>query len=224
MKLLKTILKYFGLFVVLYIVLGSILHFLVFPQSLPDYDTYFKQGAVFENKWEGFHQTILKRENGIVFTRLKISPGAQGPPMHTHNSFTETFYVAQGTLSLIRGDETLVVNSGEMSTVPPNTPHKPFNPTDEIVIVEPGGACTETCGLPEDFAFTLSQLYGFIDESPEHSTSLSILLQISVMGSHFDSTLAEGPPVVVQRIFGFLVAPTARLMGYRLYNPDYTPK
>ena len=100
MKLLKTILKYFGLFVVLYIVFGAILHFLVFPQSLPDYDTYFKQGAVFENKWEGFHQTILKRENGIVFTRLKLSPGAQGPPMHTHNSFTETFYVAQGTPEL----------------------------------------------------------------------------------------------------------------------------
>lgn len=224
MKLLKTFLKYFGLFVVLYIVLGSILHFLIFPQQLPDYNTYFKQGAVYENEWEGFHQTILKRENGIVFTRLKLSPGAQGPPLHIHQNFTETFHVVQGTLSVIKGEETLLLNPGETVTIPPNTPHKPFNPSDQVVVVEPGGACNETCGLPQEFAFTLSQLYGFLDESPENTTLPSIMLQISVMGSHFDSTLAEGPPVVVQRIFGFLIAPTARLLGYRLYNPDYTPK
>ncbi|MFD2767122.1 cupin domain-containing protein [Micromonospora eburnea] len=50
----------------------------------------------------------------------KTSPGA---PPHFHTRTTETFFVIDGTLEVLAGDEILTLNQGDLLVVPPNLPH-----------------------------------------------------------------------------------------------------
>jgi hypothetical protein len=60
-----------------------------------------------------------------------------------------------------------------------------------------------------------------MDSLGENPSELSMLLQLSVYGSEMDAWLADGPPVSVQKAMRFLLAPTARLLGYRNYYEEY---
>jgi hypothetical protein len=47
-----------------------------------------------------------------------------------------------------------------------------------------------------------------------------MMLQMSVIDPIFDTFLA-GPPRPLQRALSFVLAPAARLAGYRNYYPEY---
>jgi hypothetical protein len=47
---------------------------------------------------------------------------------------------------------------------------------------------------------------------------------LSVYGTDMDSYLADGPPVFVQKALRPLMRPTARLVGYKYYYPEYKPQ
>ena len=67
---------------------------------------------------------------------------SNGPPLHYHNAFSEKFEVIEGTLYLQIGKDRKVLKQGDAITVPPKTPHKFYNPTDDkvrfILTFEPG--------------------------------------------------------------------------------------
>ncbi len=67
---------------------------------------------------------------------------SDGPPLHYHNAFAETFQVMEGTLYLQVGKQKHVLKQGEQITVSPGTPHKFYNLTNDKVkfkiIFEPG--------------------------------------------------------------------------------------
>jgi hypothetical protein len=48
-----------------------------------------------------------------------------------------------------------------------------------------------------------------------------LFMMAPIQQSGFDSYLADGPPVIVQKIFSFLLTPISRLMGYRSYYEEY---
>jgi hypothetical protein len=100
------------------------------------------------------------------------------------------------------------------------TKHKPFNETNETVVIE--GEDEKT--LPVQFGYILSQLYGFMDRYEGGPNTLHMLMQLSVYGNEADSWIAEGPPLPVQKAMRTLMAPTARLLGYRNYYPEFVPK
>lgn len=50
-----------------------------------------------------------------------VAPGDQGPPMHIHPAFDETFYVLEGTLAFRLGDHTRDAGSGSVAFVPRGT-------------------------------------------------------------------------------------------------------
>ncbi|QHT68781.1 cupin domain-containing protein [Rhodocytophaga rosea] len=91
-----------------------------------------------------------KRSHGL----LEVSPGGKVSP-HYHNTFSETFEVRSGTLSLQLGNRKLVLQAGEKATVPPDTLHAWSNKSDEMlvcdVVLEPGN---------EGFEKALQAAYG----------------------------------------------------------------
>lgn len=97
------------------------------------------------------------------------------------------------------------------------TKHKPFNETGETVVVESENPKT----LPVQFGYILSQLYGFMDQYPNGPGVPQMLMQLSVYGRDADSWLANGPPLLVQKAMRVLMAPTARLFGYKNYYAEY---
>ena len=205
---------------VAYFVIGLILSDYVFPPEKPDFATYFQPGDRFISNSEGFDQTILSTTDGWVQLKLEARPSAPGPPVHIHEDFEETFTVKTGALSVQVGDEKKILGPGGSITIPKLTPHRPFNETTGTVVVESDDPKT----MPAQFAYFLSQFYPLVDKFGGHPGPLPVLMQLSVYGTDMDSYLAEGPPVFVQKVLRPLMRPTARLLGYKYYYPEYKPQ
>ncbi|HQZ96315.1 MAG TPA: cupin domain-containing protein [Pyrinomonadaceae bacterium] len=204
---------------VIYILGGAILSDLVFAQPKIDYANYFRPGDKLFSRAEGFDQTVLSVGNGWLQTRLVVLPNAAGPPEHFHEAFEEKFTVKSGTLSILVSGEKRTLHAGETISIPPMTKHKPFNETAETVIVESDDPKT----LPVEFGYLLSQLYGFMDTYPNGPGVPRIMMQLSVYGTDADSWIADGPPLPVQKTMRFVIAPTARLLGYKKFYPQFKP-
>jgi mannose-6-phosphate isomerase-like protein (cupin superfamily) len=203
--------------IVSYLLGGLIIHHWVLPTKTPEYSDYFEVGKSFQSKLEGLTQTVIKIENRNLITDIEIQPKSIGPLTHIHEKFDEIFTVKSGTLSMLYGSEIKKITSGQTIVIPKNTPHKPFNETDSIVVV--------TSEMPLNFAYCLSQIYPFWDENEANSKPPKILFQLAVFGDKFDSyPTVDAPPKPVLKTLKFLLAPTARLIGYKYYNDEYRPK
>ena len=204
----------------LYIIFSIVIAEYVFPAATPDYANYFKPGDKLASKFEGFDQTVISINGDWMNTRLEVKPGAAGPPEHFHADFEERFTVKSGTLSVLVNGEKKTLKAGETLSIPAMTRHKPFNETNETVIVEGDRPNI----LPLKFGYALSQLYGFMDQYPDGPSTLPMLMQLSVYGNDADTWIAEGPSLNTQKAMRVIMAPTARLLGYKNYYEEYKPK
>lgn len=200
-----------------YFIIGLIIHHWILPSKIPDLNDYFKIGTSFNSKLEGLSQKVTKLENGKLNVDINLQAKAIGPVTHVHEKFDEIFTVKSGTLSIQYGTEIKQISAGQTITIPRNTPHKPFNQTDSIVQL--------TCEMPQEFAYCLSQIYPFWDENTSNTKPPKVLFQIAVFGDKFDTyPTIDAPPKPILKVLKFLLAPTARLLGYKNYNKDYRPK
>jgi mannose-6-phosphate isomerase-like protein (cupin superfamily) len=203
--------------IAIYLVAGLIIHYWIVPVKTPDYGKYFEPGKSFHSKLEGMTQRVVKIENDQIICDIEIAPHASGPIAHIHENFEESFTVKSGTLSMQYGTEIKKLSSGQTIVIPKNTAHKPFNETDSVVIV--------SSKMPLDFAYCLSQIYPFWDENQANTKPPKVLFQLAVYGSKFDSyPTVDAPPKPILKTLKFILAPTARLMGYQFFNESNRPK
>lgn len=219
-KLIRFIVLFPLLAVVGYLVFGIVLVWILKPTEKRDLSNYFRPGDHLVSKFLGFDQTVLSIKDGWLHTRLEAKPHAIGPPEHFHEAFTENFTVKSGTLSILVNGEKRTLKAGETISIPPMTRHKPFNETDETVVVESDDPKT----LPVEFGYLLTQLYGFMDQYPNGPSTTQMMMQLSVYGSDADSYIADGPPIGVQKTMRFLMEPTARLLGYKDHYDEFRPQ
>lgn len=203
----------------LYLIFGIVINEYVFPAAKPDYANYFRPGDKLVSKYEGFDQTVLSVNDGWMHTQLVVAPKAPGPPEHFHENFTENFKVKSGTLSILVNGEKKTLRAGESISIPRMTNHKPFNETDETVVVESEDPKT----LPVEFGYHLSQLYGVMDSFPDGPNVPSMMMQFAVYGTEADTYIAGGPSLGTQKAMRVILAPTARLLGYKNYYAEYKP-
>lgn len=214
---IKRILLWKLVIIVGYFAVGIIFHHYLFPPRKPDYASYFKTGDKFQSNWEGFEQTVISQKDDWLNTKVVMRPKSAGPPVHIHENFDEVFTVKEGTLSVLINGEKKIVRAGESVKIPRGTPHKPFNESDLPVLVEDENGKS----FPLEFAYHLSQIYPLIDSLDGNPGNLTMMMQFSVYGGEFDSWMADSPPIGVQKVTRFLLAPTARLLGYKNYYEEY---
>jgi quercetin dioxygenase-like cupin family protein len=79
----------------------------------------------------------------VSVVEFELGPGAPGPPPHRHERLTDSFYVLEGTLGVLLGEEEHRAGPGSYAFVPPGNRHTVSNPSDEPVrflnITAPGG-------------------------------------------------------------------------------------
>ena len=218
-KLLKRIAMYALVFFSAYLLIGHLCHRVIFPENKPAVSTYFQPGQQFYSKSEGFRQIVSKQENGHVHGTLVVEPFAPGPPKHIHSDFDETFQIENGELSVWVDGVVKKLKPGEVLHIPKGTPHQPFNETADTIRLK------GTFAFPEKFAYELPHVYGVMDSDPNFVKSPAVVLQMALFqDAGFDSYLAEGPPVFIQKTMGFIVTPIARLAGYKSYYEEYDIK
>ncbi|MFF8014994.1 cupin domain-containing protein [Streptomyces sp. NPDC007929] len=74
--------------------------------------------------------------------RSTFAEGAVGAPAHLHTEASEMFYVLDGALQVLVGEELTVLRAGDFLLVPPNTPHAfaaaPGATADALFVFTPG--------------------------------------------------------------------------------------
>ena len=208
----KLIIGFFAV-VVAYLTVGCFFHYVVFPEPSPPSELYPTTGDVWSSEAGGTEQRVLDQEGDRLYMELRVSPGAQGPPEHVHTSFEEDFHVQSGTLTLWVDGERRQLGPGESLSVPRGTGHTVTNEGSEIAVSRHWRS--------RDHVFFLSQMYGFMNEAEENGRPPRLILQASLFA--YDGWL-PGAPVWLQRSLFFVLAPTARLLGYRSYYERYAPQ
>ncbi|GLY53529.1 cupin domain-containing protein [Lentzea sp. NBRC 102530] len=85
---------------------------------------------------------VTNGEFGLFEWRMEARrPGARP---HFHKTFSESFYVLEGEITLLDGDEWVRAGEGDFSYVPPNRPHAFRNDSDApvrmLILFAPGVA------------------------------------------------------------------------------------
>lgn len=78
----------------------------------------------------------------LTSNRTLLKSGTAGAPPHMHAHSGELFFVLDGALEMLVGDELQTLHKGDMLFVPPGTPHA-FAPAegrdaDFLVVITPG--------------------------------------------------------------------------------------
>jgi uncharacterized RmlC-like cupin family protein len=213
MSLTPSLLLAAGLVVVGYLALGNLWHRVLSPLPAPDPATYPVAGDRLVCASEGVEMHILDVRNGMVSLRAVLGPNAGGPPMHRHAGFDETFAPVKGVLHVELTDRIVTLHPGDSLHIPAGTAHRPFNPGQTPVLLE-----SEAAVMPLSFAASLVQLYHVMDHRGHDP--LAMLLQMSIIDPIADTELAR-VPVAVQKVMRVVLAPAARLLGFRNYHPEY---
>jgi mannose-6-phosphate isomerase-like protein (cupin superfamily) len=215
------LLKLSAVFVPAYVLGGALLHQWVFPEPAPDRTNYPASGDEIVNCFSGERLVILRsgHETGGSYSEneIHLQPGGAVPKAHVHLKSDETFEVIRGQLTLIVDGRQIVLGPGEAYTIPMGVPHQPFNKGSEPVVarvrITPAG----------QHDLMLAQVHGFLTEKEAPRGEREWFLQAMLYSTYYGTYLAK-PPVVVQKILSFLIAPTARLLGYRSWYRDYSLK
>lgn len=205
--MIQKIIIYILGFLILYLVGGGILSNHVFPPKPIDYSAYFEKRQHFASKEEGMQLSIKKLDEKKVYLKVSLEPYAAGPPEHIHQEFDEFFAVEKGTLSLLINGQKRTLKTGESILIPKGTPHKPFNETDQMVILNDSTDSHPT--MPSHFAYGLSQLYPVMDQ--HGAKSPKVLLKLASLGQNFDTWVAD-VPIFAQKAIRWLLGPTVRII------------
>lgn len=142
-------------------------------------------------------------------------PHIVGPAAHVHPKQEEYFEVLDGTLSARVGKRDLTLQPGESFTVPKRTPHTWWNGGDEelhgYVELRP------SMNMRDEFEalFALGRA-GRTDE-----TGVPNLLQVAVLLDAYPDTIYRaGLPIPIQKLGIKMLAPVARMLGYRARYPE----
>ena len=78
----------------------------------------------------------------LTSNRTLLKHGTDGAPPHLHTGSGELFFVLDGALEMLVGDELHTLRRGDALFVPPNTPHA-FAPAEDrdadfLVVITPG--------------------------------------------------------------------------------------
>ena len=74
--------------------------------------------------------------------RTTLGRGVDGPPPHYHRESSELFFMLDGALRVLVGEEIVAIQAGDFLLVPPNTTHAWGTPDDDgadiLIIKAPG--------------------------------------------------------------------------------------
>ena len=81
-------------------------------------------------------------DGAVSFIRSTLARGADGARPHTHKTTTEIFYILDGRLDILAGEDIVSVGKGDLVSVPVNIMHAFAAPktdtADILIIVAPG--------------------------------------------------------------------------------------
>lgn len=172
-----------------------------------------RAGDVIENPLSGerivFEQTGAET-NGKCFTgKIHLAPMGVGPPEHVHPKIEERFRILSGKLTARVAGREQAFGPGEEIVVPPGTPHRWWNETDEQVVIE----YQVSPALPLDLF--LENVFALVHLGHCDARGLPGPLRMSrVLPRFWDVIHLARPPLPVQKATMMILGLVAWTLGY----------
>ena len=179
-----------------------------------------KRGEVYENPVTGERVVIRlgTQETGgeRLIADVYARPGAAVAGEHVHPSIDETFTVLRGRVGFSINGQKIVAEAGRTIDVPRGVVHDWWNAGDEEahIVVEITPAAR--------FVAMIRNLFGLAQDGRTNAKGMPDLLQLALLTREFEDVVRfTWPPRPVQRALFGVLAPIARLRGYRGSYPKY---
>ena len=152
----------------------------------------------------------------LMVVDLYIRPGGAVVGEHFHPTIEERFEVVRGRVGCKLGTTTGVAGPGDKLVIPARAVHDWWNagPEEALVRVEISPSAR--------FQAMVMNIFGLAQDGKTDGKGRPNLLQLSLFAQEFsDVVIFTEPPPAVQKILFSLLAPIARLAGYRGSYPEY---
>jgi quercetin dioxygenase-like cupin family protein len=152
----------------------------------------------------------------LLVADLYIRPGGTVMGKHMHPSIEERFTVLRGQVGFRLAGRVATAEPGETLLAPPGIPHDWWNPGPDEALVR-----VEVRPAARFEAF-VQNAFGLAQDGKVNRRGMPNLLQLALLAREFDDVVRfTRPPRVVQWALFGLLAPIARLLGYRGNYPEY---
>lgn len=179
-----------------------------------------KAGDVFENPVTGEFGYIRvgteETDGRFLVADLRVRPGGAVLGAHIHPTVDERFTVLNGKIGYMRGNQRGILQPGDSADLPRGIPHDWWNAGDEearvIVEMRPATRMEQM----------ITTLFWLAREGKTNKEGAPNPLQMAVIAQEFaDVVVFLSPPRWIQRFLFAVLAPLARLLGYRALYPRY---
>lgn len=180
----------------------------------------FRRGEVYDNPVTGERVVIRlgTQETGgeRLLADVYIRPGGAVFGEHIHPSIDETITVLAGRVGFSVDGKTIIAKPGRKLYVPRGVAHDWWNAGDEeahlLFEITPAAR----------FEALIRTLFGLAQDGKTDKKGAPRLLQAALIAREFDDVIRfTRHPRLVQRALSGILAPLARLKGYRAIYPEY---
>jgi quercetin dioxygenase-like cupin family protein len=180
-----------------------------------------KAGDVFENPVTGERAVVRvgteESTDGWMVNDLYVRPGGAVAGEHIHPTIVERFTVRHGQVGFRIDGRESIAELGQPVTVPAGVRHDWWNAGDEEAHV-----LVEVLDPPGRFGQMIVDLFGLAQDGKTNDKGMPNLFQTALFSLEYEDVLYfTKPPRWVQKILFTLIAPLARLLGYRGSYPEY---
>jgi mannose-6-phosphate isomerase-like protein (cupin superfamily) len=180
----------------------------------------YKRGDVFDNPVTGERATIRlgtreTRGDRLVID-LELRGAGFGSPLHMHPSIHERLRVVSGSVGVSIDGMVSVAELDRTIEIPPGVPHRFWN----AGIIE-AKLLMDIRPASRFEAFTRNMI-GLAQDGKTGPTGMPNLLQLAVIANEFDDVIQFlSPPPLLQSALFPILAPIARMRGYRGSYSEY---
>ncbi len=163
-----------------------------------------------------FIQTSRDTQGLLLEMESTYQPHSTEPMSHFHPHQGEHFKVLSGSICVRLNGELRVLNAGDTLEIPPKQVHSMWNQSEEKAVVN------WQVQPALDTEYFLEMGMGLAQAGKVKADGMPNLLQSIVLVNSFKQVyrLAKPGPMVQKIVFSIL-APLARLMGYRAVYKEY---
>ncbi|HEV7350459.1 cupin domain-containing protein [Telluribacter sp.] len=173
------------------------------------------KGQVLTNPTTGDVFDFIETAKDSNGERVTIKSSLKGKgvlvPDHFHVLQDESFEILSGKLTVRMDGGERVFSAGEKVTLPKNKAHNHFNSEDEPVIY------IHTTSPALDFDYFIENLVGLASDGKMKNGKIGLVQQLVTLKYTDSKAYLADLPVGIQNTLMNVVAPMARLVGYRLF-------
>jgi quercetin dioxygenase-like cupin family protein len=178
------------------------------------------KGQVLVNSNSGdeyeFLQTSKDTNGKSMSLKLTLKTKGELVPNHLHILQDEHFEVISGKLTVILDGKSQILEAGQSINLPKYSRHNHYNNHDEELVI------IQTVSPALDFENLMENLIGLTADGKMPNGKAGLVQELVTLKYLDSKSYLADIPIAIQNILMNLVAPIARLFGYRAIYQKYS--